>query len=168
MVDKVTVAGKDKYDFPKTRAALNQLVADLSQLSVNIHQIHWYMRGKEFFRLHPLMDDYMDQLGDQLDEVAERLIEIGGAPFSTTREFIENTGLPEEPGEFGKYTLEEYMSRLANQYEYLRDVYEKAMEASDEEKDWPTQDILNGFKEQTDKNIWMIKAFLGKGPFDEA
>ncbi|MCT6807484.1 MAG: DNA starvation/stationary phase protection protein, partial [Bombilactobacillus sp.] len=44
-----------KYDFPKTREQLNQLIADLNQLHTNMHQIHWYMRGPEFFRLHPLM-----------------------------------------------------------------------------------------------------------------
>ncbi|GAF39352.1 ferritin Dps family protein [Agrilactobacillus composti DSM 18527 = JCM 14202] len=167
MIDKLKVSGHDNYDFPKTRAALNQLVADISQLSVNIHQTHWYMRGKEFFRLHPLMDDYMDQLAEQLDQIAERLIEIGGAPYSTTREFIDHTGLPEETGEFGKYTLEDYMERLVNQYEYLRDVFQQAMLVSDEEKDWPTQDMLNGMKELTDKNIWMLNAFLGKGPFGD-
>ena len=157
MINKLNVEGQNKYDYPETRQILNQLVADISQLSVNIHQTHWYMRGKEFFRLHPLMDEYM----------AERLIEIGGAPYSTTQEFMDHTGLPEEPGEFGKYSMEDYVARLVNQFEYLRDVYQKAMEISDAEKDWPTQDMLNGFKGEIDKNIWTLNAFLGKGPFGD-
>ncbi|MFD1465931.1 DNA starvation/stationary phase protection protein [Lapidilactobacillus mulanensis] len=149
-----------EYDYPQTKIQLNQLVADISQLTVNIHQTHWYMRGREFFRLHPLMDEYMDQLNDQLDEIAERLIAIGGAPFSTTHEFIDHTGLPEEPGKFGKYSLTDYMQRLTDQFKYLRDQYEKGMEISDSEKDWPTQDMLNGFKAAIDKNIWTLNAFL--------
>ncbi|WP_125982530.1 Dps family protein [Loigolactobacillus iwatensis] len=155
------------YNFPKTKAQLNQLVADISQLTVIIHQTHWYMRGSEFFRLHPLMDDYMDELNEQLDEIAERLIALGGSPYGTVHEFIENTGLTEEKVTFGQYTLKEYMERLVKDYEYLRDQYQKTITISGEEHDDPTQDIMNGFKEATDKNIWMLKAYLGKGPFDD-
>lgn len=36
--------------FEKTKEILNQLVADLSQFSVVIHQTHWYMRGPEFLK----------------------------------------------------------------------------------------------------------------------
>ena len=49
-----------KYE--QTKEILNQLVADLSQFSVVIHQTHWYMRGPEFLTLHPLMDEFMDEI----------------------------------------------------------------------------------------------------------
>ncbi len=75
--------------FEKTKEILNQLVADLSQFSVVIHQTHWYMRGPEFLTLHPQMDEYMDQINEQLDVVSERLITLDGSPFSTLREFAE-------------------------------------------------------------------------------
>lgn len=39
------------------------------------------------------MDDYADELAEQLDEIAERLIAIGGDPISTTHEFIATTKL---------------------------------------------------------------------------
>lgn len=151
------------YDFPKTKQQLNQLVADISQLMVNVRQTHWYMRGPEFFRLHPLMDDYLDQLDDELDAIGERLIELGGSPFATTHQFVENTGLPDEETDWNKFSLPEYVQRLADQFKYLRDQIELGMEVSDEEKDWPTQDMLNEFKTNADKNIWMLNAFLGKG-----
>lgn len=77
--------------YTKTKAVLNQLVADLSQLSVVIHQTHWYMRGPEFLTLHPQMDEFMDEINAQLDEVSERLITLDGAPYSTLREFADNS-----------------------------------------------------------------------------
>lgn len=155
------------YDFPKTREQLNKLVADLTQLQTNIQQTHWYMRGENFFRLHPLMDDYKDQLADQLDNVAERLIAINGSPYATTHEFIEHTGLPDEKVTWDQLTMRDFMQRLSDQFKYLRDQYQKGIEVTDDEKDFPTQDMLNGFKEDIDKNIWMINAYLGKGPYDE-
>ena len=35
--------------------------------------------------MHPLMDEHMGNVGPQLDEVSERLITLGGAPYSTLR-----------------------------------------------------------------------------------
>ncbi|KRM05635.1 MAG: Dps family protein [Liquorilactobacillus ghanensis] len=158
---------KEKYDFPATLQHLNQLVADLSQLQVNVQQTHWYMRGSEFFRLHPLMDDYKDQLADQLDTIAERIIALGGSPLATTHEFIEHTKLPDEEITWGQYKLPELMKRLLEQFKYLRDQYQQGIEITDEEKDFPTQDILNGYKSDLDKIIWMISAFLDQAPLND-
>jgi starvation-inducible DNA-binding protein len=69
--------------YEKTKSALNQAVADLSVLSALIHQIHWYMRGEDFLSLHPKMDEYRDAVEAQLDETSERLITLGGSPWST-------------------------------------------------------------------------------------
>ncbi|GAA3603103.1 Dps family protein [Secundilactobacillus similis] len=152
--------------YKKTKAQLNQLIADLSQLQVNIQQIHWYMRGSQFFKLHPLMDDYNDALANQLDEIAERLIAIGGAPLSTTHEFIENTGLPDEKVTWDQYSLKQYMERLDTQFKYLSDQYQKGIEITDEEKDFSTQDLLIECHTLIDKYIWMISAYLGRGAQD--
>ncbi|GKS81276.1 DNA starvation/stationary phase protection protein [Ligilactobacillus pabuli] len=154
-----------KYDYPKTRAQLNQLVADLEQVQTNVHQVHWYMRGKQFFNLHPQMDEFNETFADELDEVAERLISLNGAPFATTHEFIEHTGLPDEKIDFGQYTLPELMQRLVENFRYLRDQFQKAIEITDEENDQPTQDIINGFKSDIDKKIWMLTAYLDESPF---
>ncbi|KRL37480.1 Dps family protein [Liquorilactobacillus uvarum] len=157
----------ETHPYPKTIKQLNQLLADLTQLQTNIQQTHWYMRGPEFFRLHPLMDEYKDQLAEQLDELAERLIALGGSPIATTHEFMDNTGLPDDEISFGQFDLPELMQRLLKQFKYLRDQYQKGIEITDDEKDFPTQDILNGYKAEADKNIWMISAFLDKGPLNK-
>ncbi len=154
-----------KYDYPKTRAQLNQLVADLTQIQTNIHQIHWYMRGKQFFTLHPKMDEYIATFSDELDLVGERLIALNGAPFATTHEFIEHTGLPDEHIDFDQFTIPELMQRLVAQFRYLRDQFQKAIDITGAENDQPTQDMINGFKTDIDKNIWMLNAYLGQAPF---
>jgi len=156
-----------EHQFPKTQAHLNQLIADLSQLQVNVQQVHWYMRGPEFFKLHPKMDDFNEEFAEQLDEVAERLIALGGKPFATTHEFIEHTKLPDKVIEFGEFPLPELMKHLDHDFRYLRDQYQLGIEITDDEQDLPTQDMLNGFKAEMDKLIWMVSAYLDKGPTDE-
>ena len=67
--------------YTKTKAVLNQAVADLSVAASIVHQVHWYMRGPGFLYLHPKMDELMDSLNAHLDVVSERLITIGGEPY---------------------------------------------------------------------------------------
>ncbi|CAI3483183.1 DNA starvation/stationary phase protection protein [Enterococcus cecorum] len=147
----------------KTKNVLNQLVADLSQFSTVIHQVHWYMRGPEFLTLHPLMDEYMDEINAQLDEVAERLITLGGAPYSTLKEFAENTGIKDEVGSYD-LSIPEQMEKLVAGYRYLADLYEEGIEVSAEEGDDVTQDMFIEFKGAVEKKIWMVQAKLGRAP----
>lgn len=147
----------------KTKAILNQAVADLSQFSVVIHQTHWFMRGQGFLVMHPKMDEYMDGINDQLDVVAERLITLGGSPFSTLKEFMENTKIKDTPGTYDK-TMEEHLNILISGYQYLRELSAKAIEVTDEETDHVTQDIFIGMKGEFEKILWMLYAELGQEP----
>lgn len=150
-----------KYE--KTKEVLNQLVADLSQMSMVIHQTHWYMRGAGFLTLHPLMDTFMDDVNDQLDEVSERLITLDGAPYSTLKEMAENTKIKDEKGSYDR-SMEERLATLVANYRYLVEVFEKGIEVAGEEEDNVTEDMFIDFKGATEKRIWMIQANLGKAP----
>ena len=76
-----------------------------------IHQTHWYMRGPEFLTLHPLMDEFMDEINAQLDVISERLITLDGAPYSTLQDFIDQTGIKDEVGTY-ESTIPERMATL--------------------------------------------------------
>lgn len=149
--------------YEKTQGVLNQLVADLSQFSTIIHQTHWYMRGPEFLTLHPQMDSFMDELNEQLDEVAERLITIGGAPFSTLKEFSEQTKLTDEIGSYEK-DMTVRMERLVDGYRYLQSVYAEGIQVAGSEGDNVTEDMCINFKGSIEKTIWMLTAKLGQSP----
>lgn len=149
--------------YGKTKEILNQLVADLSQFSVVIHQTHWYMRGPEFLSLHPLMDEFMDELNGQLDVISERLITLDGAPYSTLQEFIDHTKIADEVGTYER-TIPERMAVLVKNYRYLADLYKKGIEVAGEEGDDSSQDIFTSFNTDIEKKIWMLQAKLGFAP----
>ena len=149
--------------YGKTKEILNQLVADLSQFSVVIHQTHWYMRGPEFLSLHPLMDEFMDELNAQLDVVSERLITLDGAPYSTLQEFIDHTKIADEVGTYER-TIPERMAVLVKNYRYLADLYKKGIEVAGEEGDDSSQDIFTSFNTDIEEKIWMLQAKLGYAP----
>ena len=147
----------------KTKLVLNQLVADLSQQAAIIHQVHWYMRGRGFLTLHPTMDKLMDEINAQLDEVSERLITIGGAPYSTLREFADNTKIQDIPASYER-SIDEWVRHLLVGYEYLRGLYQEGLETAGEEGDDVSQDICIGFKGDIEKIIWMLRAHLNEAP----
>jgi len=150
-------------NYQKTKETLNQLVADLSQFAAVIHQTHWYMRGPGFLTLHPMMDDYMDEINDQLDVISERLIALDGSPYSTLQEFADHTGIKDEKGRWDR-TIPERIEILVSGYRYLEELYQKGIEVSGEEGDESTQDIFIGFKTDIEKNIWMLQAHIDQAP----
>ena len=135
----------------KTKAVLNQAVADLSKA------------GAGFYYLHPKMDELMDGLNASLDEMSERLITIGGAPYSTLKEFDENSKLDETTGSFDK-TMDEHLARLVDVYTYLSALYQVGLDVTDEEGDAPSNDIFTAAQADAEKTIWMLQAERGQAP----
>ena len=172
MIDVKNDAAKDVATFsnveslnkslPKTKAVLNQAVADLYTARIALHQVHWYMRGAGFMVWHPKMDEYMDSLDGYLDEISERLITLGGKPYSTLTEFLQHSEIEEEVGEFRN--VEESLERVLSIYRYLITLFQKALDVTDEEGDDVTNDIFVGAKADLEKTVWMLAAELGQAP----
>jgi len=147
--------------YEKTQEVLNQTVADLSKASALVHQIHWYMRGAGFLYLHPKMDELKDQLDEHLDEFAERLITIGGSPFSTLAEFDENSKINMTSATWDK-SIANRLSELVIAYKYLTEQFTQALEISEKEGDAVTVDLYTTALGDIEKTIWMLEAELGK------
>jgi starvation-inducible DNA-binding protein len=147
----------------KTKLALNQAVADLEKMVALVHQVHWYMRGPGFMKLHPKMDDLMDALNDTLDEMSERLNTIGGSPVSTLQEFDELSKIEMQPGTWDKST-EERIEELLTAYRYLSTMFQDGLNVSDDEGDDVTNGLFSDAKGDVEKTIWMLAAEIGQAP----
>ena len=104
----------------------------------------------------------MDALDGQLDEISERLITLGGSPFSTLTEFLQNSEIEEEVGEFRN--VEESLERVLEIYRYLITLFQEALDVTDKEGDDVTNDIFVGAKADLEKTVWMLAAELGQAP----
>ena len=160
--DVTTLSKTAPETLVKTKEVLNQAVADLYVAHIALHQVHWYMRGRGFMVWHPKMDEYMDSLDAYLDEISERLITLGGKPYSTLTEFLQHSEIEEEEGEFRN--VEESLERVLAIYRYLIALFQKALDVTDEEGDDVTNDIFVGAKADLEKTVWMLAAELGQAP----
>ncbi|MDF7683289.1 DNA starvation/stationary phase protection protein [Lactobacillus sp. ESL0679] len=149
--------------YPKTKEVLNQLVADLTQMHMIVHQHHWYMRGERFLKLHPYLDKVMDELADQQDLVAERLITLDGSPVSTLSDIAKMTKIKDEEPNWNE-TIDERYAKIIAGYRQLEQDYQKGLEVSDAEGDYSTNDMFTTCHSEVEKRIWMMSAEINQAP----
>lgn len=139
--------------------ALNKQVADWSVLYTKLHNFHWYVKGTHFFTLHAKFEEFYNAAAARMDEVAERLLTIGGSPAATLREHLELTSVTEAKG--GE-TAEEMVDALIRDFRTESAELEEAIEIAGSLSDKATEDLLIGLKAEVDKETWMLEAYLGR------
>ena len=140
---------------------LNKVVATQGQFYIRLHQFHWYVKGSHFFTLHEKYEEMYDDVTADLDEVAERLLAIGGEPYSTLQEFIDHSILTESPDD-KNLKQDEMVEAVVADLEAISKLYHDGAKLTDEHEDFVSNDMLIGMKEDVDKNIWMLKGYLGR------
>lgn len=142
----------------KLQTSLNKQIANWSVLYTKLHKYHWYVKGPTFFTLHEKFEEFYDAATLTVDEVAERLLTIGGEPLATLADYIANATIKEDNK---KLTAEEMVADLVADYQTLvkesREIIEVAEAAGDQE----TADIFTDKISEIEKDVWMLKAFLG-------
>ncbi|GEK90314.1 DNA starvation/stationary phase protection protein [Alkalibacterium putridalgicola] len=145
----------------EVKECLNNLVATQGLFYTKLHQAHWYIRGHHFFDLHVKLEDYYDEITVHMDDTAERLLQLGGEPYSTLQEFIDHSAIEESLD--NKYIPEEpFVKAVIKDFEKLRDELAKGIDLVDENNDDVTVDMLIEQKAYIDKVIWMLWAYSGK------
>lgn len=140
---------------------LNKVVATQGQFYIRLHQFHWYVKGSHFFTLHEKYEEMYDDVTADLDEVAERLLAIGGEPYSTLQEFIDHSILTENADD-KNLKQDEMVEAVVADLEAISKLYHDGAKLTDEHEDFVSNDMLIGMKEDVDKNIWMLKGYLGR------
>jgi len=143
----------------KLHSALNVQVANWSVLYTKLHRYHWFVKGPHFFTLHEKFEELYNESADVVDEVAERLLAIGGTPIATMKEYLNIATLEETKEES---SADEMVSSLVEDYKYLKKELKELAELSDQHGDDVTNDLAVGLLEKIDIHIWMLSAYLRK------
>lgn len=137
---------------------LNEIVANLGVLYIKLHQHHFYVTGPQFYQLHELFENYYDEVHTHLDEVAERLLMIGGQPVSTLGEFLTLASVEESPYTTKK-SSEQMLQETLNDFRLIVSLLSKGI--GSDFIDEVTEDVLIGMNAYYDKQIWMMDVTLG-------
>ena len=135
---------------------LNLYLSDLQVLNVKVHNYHWNIVGSSFFSLHKAFEGLYDGLQDEIDDVAERILQIGGKPLTSLTDYAKTSGIQEAPSK--DYTASEALGALKADYTYLVKTLSKAVQSAQESGDEGTVDFFVGALKDKQKTLWMLEA----------
>lgn len=76
---------------------LNERLASAVDLQLQMKQAHWNVKGPNFIGLHELFDKIAATVETYADQIAERIVELGGIAEGTVRVAAEKSRLDEYP-----------------------------------------------------------------------
>jgi starvation-inducible DNA-binding protein len=140
--------------------ALNKLLANFSVHYQKLRNFHWNVKGPDFFDVHEKFETQYNEAKVAIDDIAERIRVFNQTPFSTMREFLDNSEIKESDTNM---TALEMVREIIKDYEILLESMFKVIEVSIEVGDSGTEDMIKGFVKKTEKNHWMLTAFSHQG-----
>ncbi|MEJ8545494.1 Dps family protein [Brevibacillus borstelensis] len=138
---------------------LNKQIANWSVLYIKLHHYHWFVNGPHFFTLHAKFEELYNEAAGYVDELAERLLAIGGKPVSTMKACLETASLEEAKG--GESAEQMAQAVVADFQTVIREL-EEGMSVAEKENDEATSDMFLEISSSLQKHVWMLQAFLGK------
>lgn len=138
---------------------LNRQLSNAMVLYMKLHNYHWYVKGPQFYTLHEKFEQLYNEVAGYMDELAERLLTIGGQPVATLAGVLEKTSLSEANSSI---SAEQMVQSLIDDFQKVMEELKQGYKLAEQEEDEPTADMFKEMLEHLDKHVWMLQAFLGK------
>lgn len=138
--------------------ALNNLLADYQLFYQRLRGYHWNVKGKMFFQLHTKFEELYLYASNQADELAERILTIGGTPISTLAGYLRQARLVETER---VPDAEGMVKHLIQDFDFLNTEMRKVAAAAGEAGDEGTLNMLSAIADEQEKMAWMLRAYLG-------
>jgi len=138
---------------------LNTLLSDEYVLYTQTRNFHWNVAGVHFAELHKFFESQYEELNDIVDDVAERVRQLGLMSCGSLKEFSEKTGLTESSG--SQRSSHEMITLLLDSHETIIQRLRKEIPiAGDDCKDVGNEDFLTSVLQKHEKMSWMLRAHI--------
>ncbi len=134
---------------------LQELVVDVTDLSLIGKQAHWNLRGPSFRDLHLQLDELVDVAREGADTLAERLLQLGVAADGRADTLAKNSHLDKFPE--GRISDEEVVERMVAALGTVSQVGHSRLGQLGE-LDPVSQDLVISVLEGIEKQLWMFEA----------
>jgi len=133
-------------------------LADAIDLGLQAKQAHWNVKGPQFIALHELFDGVHTRIQPQMDDLAERIVQLGGTAHGTVQAARARTSLPEYPLDLaaGRAHVEALVASLAAYGKAVRAAIDDATKLGDAD----TADLFTEISRAADKDLWFVEAHL--------
>lgn len=137
---------------------LNTLLANFQIYYQSLRALHWNIRGKRFFDLHLKFEELYNNAQLRIDGLAERVLTLGGVPLHTFEDYMKRNQL-----EIGYQISEDEkaVELIINSLSKLLILEREILETASAINDEGTTSMMSDLIVEQEKEIWMMKAFLG-------
>lgn len=137
---------------------LNDLLANYQVFYQNARGFHWNIKGDKFFELHLKFEELYTDLQTKIDEIAERVLTLGGTPMHTFADYLAKAQVkPVANVTDGKACVRSILETFTILLAKQRDILDLSAEANDE----GTNAMASDYIRAQEKLVWMYNAFLG-------
>ena len=138
---------------------LNALLANYSIFYQNTRGFHWNIKGEKFFELHLKFEELYNDLFLKIDEVAERILTLGGTPEHRFSSYAKVTAIKESKEvSNGIKCVEHILESFKTLISMQREILSIASEVNDE----GTSALMSDYIREQEKLVWMYSAYLSK------
>lgn len=152
---KISIPEKNRIELVQM---LNKTLANISDLYLQIKQMHWNIKGPEFIALHKLLDEVAERVEEHVDIVAERATSLGGIAFGTAEEIVKNSVLRKYP--VALYSIEEYLEQLTHNFAIAGELVRNDIKKCEDLADYATGDVFIALTRELDKDLWLLESNL--------
>ena len=134
---------------------LHQLLTNFQVHYTNLRGLHWNIKGRGFFTLHEKFETLYNDTAEKIDEIAERILMLGGVPENRFSEYLKESCVKEVGEVSCGYDAVEI---VLNTYKILTEKERKLIDLANEANDVVTADMLTGYLKEQEKMVWMFVA----------
>ena len=138
---------------------LNEYLANQQIMYIKLHNLHWYVKGRSFFTLHVKLEELYDQTAEIIDDVAERLLALGGTPVASVKKALSIASVKEL--EDTAISSDDTVKALISDVDYWIHDTKEIVKLAEEDDDGPTADLFTGYLGEYQKLLWMLNAYMG-------
>lgn len=145
-----------------TRSSVVELLtarlADAIDTRQQVKHAHWNLRGPSFIALHELFDEVVANLDEGIDEMAERIAQLGGIAPGTVASVASSTSMKPYPS--GLVVDLDHAHAVGSVLASLGGKVREAIDTADEAGDPATADLFTAFSRDLDKDLWKVESHL--------
>ena len=135
---------------------MNERLASIVDLQMQMKQAHWNVKGPNFIGLHKLFDEIAEAVETYVDTIAERIVQLGGIAEGTARSAAARSRLPEYPLAIadGATHVEAVARALSTFGAEARTTIDEANALGDAD----SADVFTEVSRGIDKWLWFVEA----------
>jgi starvation-inducible DNA-binding protein len=137
--------------------SLQKVLADTFAMYYKAHASHWNVEGPNFPQYHDFFADIYNELWTSVDEIAEKIRQLGGYTPSSLAELMSNSMVSENSGTM---SAEEYISKLLDANNLVLASLLMSYKEAEAATEIGVSNFIHDRVMAHQKHGWMLKATL--------